>query len=106
MAEEKEFKYFRAPEKEDKTAIALEYKPEEPAPKVIASGRGYLADKILDVAQQEEIPVHQDETLTRSLEEVEIGAYIPQELYQVVAEVLVFVDAMDHIKEKVIDKKK
>lgn len=43
--------------------------------------------------------------MAKSLENIEIGEYIPPELYQVVAEVLVFVDAMDKIKGKVMDKK-
>lgn len=43
--------------------------------------------------------------MAKSLENIEIGEYIPTELYQVVAEVLVFVDAMDKIKGKVMDKK-
>lgn len=73
---------------------------------MIASGKGYLAEKIVETAEREQIPIHQDENLVGSLENVEIGAYIPPELYQVVAEVLVFVDSMDHIKEKVMDHKK
>ena len=80
-------------EKEKKTAVALEYTPGEQAPKVIASGRGYLADKIIDVAK--------DEKLARSLSVLDIGEYIPQELYSIVAEVLVFVDDMDKIQSKV-----
>ena len=82
-------------EKEKKTAVALEYTPGEQAPKVIASGRGYLADKIIDVA------IHKDEKLARSLSVLDIGEYIPQELYSIVAEVLVFVDDMDKIQSKV-----
>lgn len=106
MPEHDDFQYFRNPKKEKKTAVALEYEPMDKAPKVIASGRGFLADKILDVAKQEDIPVHRDEKLARSLQEIEIGEYIPQELYQVVADVLIFVDAMDKIKAKVMDKRK
>ena len=106
MPDNEEFQYFRNPKKERKTAIALEYEPTDKAPKVIASGQGYLAEKILDVAKQEDIPVHQDEQLARSLQEIEIGEYIPPELYQVVADVLIFVDAMDKIKAKVMDKQK
>lgn len=87
-----------------KSAIALEYEPDDAAPKVIASGRGHLADKIIDKAQEYDIPVHQDEKLAKSLGDIEIGDYIPKELYQVVAEVLVYVDAMDKIKGKVMDK--
>lgn len=84
-----------------KSAIALEYEPStDQAPKVIARGRGYLAEKILDKAQEYDIPVHKDEKLTSELEHLDIGEYIPKELYQVVAEVLVFVDSMDKVKEK------
>ena len=89
----------------DKSAVALEYTLHDKAPKVIASGKGYLAEKIIDKANEEDIPVHRDEKLAKSLENIEIGEYIPPELYQVVAEVLVFVDAMDKIKGKVMDKK-
>jgi len=88
----------------DKSAIALEYEKEDIAPKVIASGRGHLAEKIISAANEYDIPVHQDAKLAKSLSELEIGEYIPKELYQVVAEVLVYVDAMDKIKGKVMDK--
>lgn len=88
----------------DKSAIALEYETGDEAPKVIASGKGYLAEKILDKAEEYDIPIHKDKKLTSSLEQIEIGEYIPKELYQVVAEVLVYVDAMDKIKGKVMDK--
>jgi flagellar biosynthesis protein len=84
-----------------RTAVALSYEPEEEAPRVIASGRGYLADKIIQRAKEADIPVHQDEKLTQSLSKLDIGDMIPPELYEVVAEVLVFVDKMDRIKGKV-----
>ena len=90
----------------EKSAIALEYGADDIAPKVIASGKGYVAEKIIDVAGEHDIPVHKDAKLTKSLEKLEIGEYIPKELYQVVAEVLVYVDAMDKIKGKVMDKRK
>ena len=88
-------------EKEKKTAVALEYTPGEQAPKVIASGRGYLADKIIDVAKEENVPIHKDEKLASSLSVLDIGEYIAQELYSIVAEVLVFVDDMDKIQSMV-----
>ena len=84
--------------RQDKSAVALEYTLHDKAPKVVASGKGYLAE-------EEDIPIHQDAKLAKSLEDIEIGEYIPPELYHVVAEVLVFVDAMDKIKGKVMDKK-
>ncbi len=87
----------------DKTAVALEYNRNEKAPKVVASGRGYLAEKIVDKANEEDIPIHKDEKLAKDLSKLDIGDYIPPELYQVVAEVLVFVDTMDKIKGKIMD---
>lgn len=84
-----------------KTAVALSYEPNEAAPKVIASGRGYLADKIIAKAKEADIPLHQDAKLAETLSKLEIGDMIPPELYDVVAEILVFVDKMDKIKSKV-----
>ncbi len=87
--------------KKPKTAVALSYEPNEEAPKVIASGRGYLADKIIAKAKESDIPVHKDEKLAATLSKLEIGDMIPPELYEVVAEILIFVDKMDRIKTKV-----
>lgn len=87
-----------------KQAIALSYNPEEEAPKVIASGRGALAERIIEKAKEAEVPVHRDDSLADTLSRLEIGEMIPPELYEVVAEILVFVDAMDKIKAK-MDKK-
>lgn len=84
-----------------KQAIALEYNPEEDAPKVVASGRGILADKIIEKAKESNVPVHRDDKLADTLSRLEIGEMIPPELYEVVAEILVFVDAMDKLKGKI-----
>lgn len=87
-------------ENKRKVAIALEYNPEEQAPTVIATGRGVLADKIIAGAKEEDIPVYEDEKLAKTLSKLELGEMIPEELYGAVAEILVFVDRMDKIKEK------
>ena len=83
-----------------KQAIALSYDPGEDAPKVIASGKGALAERIIDKAREADVPVHQDDKLADTLSRLDIGEMIPPELYEVVAEILVFVDAMDKIKGK------
>lgn len=83
-----------------KQAIALEYNPEDAAPKVLASGTGALAERIIEGAKDNNIPVHEDSQLADTLSRLEIGDMIPPELYEVVAEILVFVDAMDKIKAK------
>ena len=84
----------------NKAAVALSYTPEEEAPKVVATGKGYLAEKILKTAKENEIPIHKDEKVAGVLSKLGVGEYIPQELYEVVAEILVFVDNMDNIKSK------
>ncbi len=81
-------------------AIALEYNPAENAPRVIASGRGVLAEKIIQKAKESDVPIHRDDKLADTLSRLEIGEMIPPELYEVVAEVLIFVDAMDKLKSK------
>lgn len=84
-----------------KTAVALTYDPAEAAPKIIASGKGYLAEKIIQKAKEADIPLHKDERLAGTLSKLDIGEMIPPQLYDVVAQILVFVDKMDRIKEKI-----
>ena len=86
--------------KKIKQAIALEYNPDEEAPKVIATGRGAVAERILERAKEADVPIHRDDRLADTLSRLEIGEMIPPELYEVVAEILVFVDAMDKIRAK------
>ena len=90
----------------DSQAVALSYQPGETAPKVVASGRGYIAEHIIETAREHEVPVHQDAKLAESLSVLDIGEYIPPELYGVVAKVLAYVDQMDKIKGKVLDERK
>lgn len=72
-----------------KTAIALEYNPElDGAPRVVATGRGEIADKILQIAQANHIPIREDPILAQALSLVDLEREIPSELYAVVAEVL------------------
>ena len=82
------------------TAVALAYEVGETAPKVVASGKGLVAQKIIDTAKENDVPLHADSKLAETLSNLEIGEEIPPELYEVVAEILVFVDAMDKIKAK------
>ena len=90
----------KKPKTKVRQAIALAYDPEETAPKVVASGRGAVADKIIEKAKENKVPLHADSKLADTLSRLEIGEMIPPELYEVVAEILVFVDAMDKIKAK------
>lgn len=86
--------------KNKKQAIGLSYDPVDDAPKVIASGTGVLAERIIEKAKEADVPIHRDDKLADTLSKLEIGDMIPPQLYEAVAEILVFVDRMDHIKEK------
>ena len=88
-------------EQKRKVSVALEYVPGEEAPKIIASGKGVLAEKIIERAKEADVPVYEDSKLANTLSKLEIGDMIPPELYSVVAEILVFVDDMDRLRCKV-----
>lgn len=88
-------------DKKVKQAVALEYDPADSAPRVIAMGRGAVAERIIEQAKKADVPVHKDEKLANTLSKLQIGDMIPPELYEVVAEILLFVDGMDKIKAKI-----
>jgi len=90
------------PKFRNKTAVAVSYHPDEPAPRIIASGKGYLADKIIKKAGENKIPLHKDDQLASTLSRLEVGDFIPPDLYEVVSEILLFVDDMDRIKKTVL----
>lgn len=76
-------------------AIALSYNEKNTAPKVIAKGSGYLADKIVSSAKQNSVPIYQNKTLAGMLMAVDIDREIPPDLYQAVAEILAYVYRVD-----------
>ncbi|MDR2561513.1 MAG: EscU/YscU/HrcU family type III secretion system export apparatus switch protein [Holophagales bacterium] len=74
------------------TAIALRYKTQHPfldaAPKLVAKGQGKLAERILELAKEHGIPIHQDSNLTAALAPLDVDTVIPPNLFQAVAIVL------------------
>ena len=74
--------------------------PGDAAPKILATGKGAVAERIIETAKEADVPTYKDGKLADTLSRLEIGDMIPPELYEVVAEILVFVDAMDKIKGK------
>ena len=77
-------------------AIALKYDQEKDlAPKVVAKGKGIIAENILEKAKELNIPVQKDPSLAELLGKLDINQAIPDELYSVVAEVFAFVYQLD-----------
>jgi len=71
-------------------AIALRYQGHG-APRVSAGGSGLTAERILEIAREHDVPVHEDPLLTQALAQIPVGEEIPESLYIAVAEVLAFV---------------
>jgi len=73
-------------------AVALKYdQKKNNAPKVIARGRGEMAEKIIEIAKKHHLPLYEDKNLVSILEALEVESEIPPELYRAVAEVLAFI---------------
>ncbi|MDQ7056654.1 MAG: EscU/YscU/HrcU family type III secretion system export apparatus switch protein [Persephonella sp.] len=76
----------------DKKAVALRYdRKKDNAPKVVAKGKGYIGEKIIQIAKENNIPIKEDPVLVEALSQVEINREIPPELYMAVAEILIFI---------------
>ncbi len=84
----------------DRKAVALKYeRGRDAAPKVTAKGRGAVADKILALAREHGIPIEKDTTLMEALYRLDLNEQIPEELYQIVAEILAFIYRMNALKK-------
>ncbi|MCL2573627.1 MAG: EscU/YscU/HrcU family type III secretion system export apparatus switch protein [Defluviitaleaceae bacterium] len=81
-----------------KKAVALQYKADYVAPKVVARGTGHMAQKIMDTAVDADVALYENPALVEQLTKVDLGDEIPPELYEVVAKILVFVDDLDKLE--------
>jgi flagellar biosynthesis protein len=73
------------------TAVALQYSDDLPAPIVLASGRGPLAEAIMRIARESGVTLVADPDLAASLIQLDVNTLIPESLYSAIAEILVFV---------------
>ena len=81
--------------REIKVAVALAYNESEIAPKVVAKGKGWMAEKIIEKAKESGVVLQENPLVVNALSSLEVGEEIPPELYGVVAEILAFVYNMD-----------
>ena len=73
-------------------AVALKYDvSKDRAPRVVARGRGAIAEKIMAIARENHVPLYEDQNLVQILEAFDLETEIPPELYRAVAEVLAFI---------------
>jgi flagellar biosynthesis protein len=78
-------------------AVALRYDPKEgdTAPRIVAKGSGFIAEQILRIAKENNIPLRQDAELTSALASLDLGSTVPPELFQAVAQILAFIYKMN-----------
>lgn len=95
MAEEKEKKQLNI--KYDDIAVAIKYAfgKQGEVPKVVASGRGLMAKKIVELAQENDVPLKENKALAESLTKVPVGVDIPDDLWGAMAEILAQVYQLD-----------
>ncbi|MDD3608909.1 MAG: EscU/YscU/HrcU family type III secretion system export apparatus switch protein [Halothiobacillaceae bacterium] len=84
-------------------AVALHYDGRG-APRVVAKGRGEVADKIMELARENDIPLHDDPQLCAILAKLELGSEIPESLYRAVAEVLSFALMLSGRQQEVLQR--
>ena len=79
-----------------KFATALKYDiQKDNAPIIIAKGQGVVAEKIINKAKENDIAIYEDEILAQKLKVLEMGQEIPSQLYEAVAEILLFISKVD-----------
>ena len=92
-----------------KEAIALTYNQEkDSSPRIIGKGKGKIADKIIELAKENNIPIQEDASLTELIGKLNINEAIPAELYAAVAEIFAFIYRIDREigKEQITSKDK
>jgi len=95
-------KDLRRKEQATKLAAAIKYDSlRDNAPKVSARGRGTIAEKIIELANESGIPIKNDPELVQILCKLQVDAEIPIELYQAIAEILAFVYSLNESQRTV-----
>ena len=77
-------------ERLNQKAVALKYDGADIAPIIVATGMGYMAERIVQTAIEQNVPVYEDNSLATLLSRLELGEEIPQELYQLVVDIYVY----------------
>lgn len=77
-------------------AVALAYEHGDFAPKVVASGRGIVAEQIIHTAMENDIFIHESKELVSLLMQVDLDDYVPEEMYRAIAEILAWIYELEH----------
>ena len=92
--------YYKNFQKNQKAVALGMEKNFDHAPKILSSGKGVMAEQILNIAKEHNIPIHQDADLVEILSVLEIDQYIPLEVYSVVAEIFTYIYEQNEKKKQ------
>lgn len=96
MIVSKHFNYIKRREERGPSAVAIRYDDQAgEQPKLVAQGRGAVAEKIIELASKEGIPMEEDADLLAVLLDTDLGDNVPPQLYAVMAEILLLVKEME-----------
>ena len=90
--------YFNQKRKKKKKSLSAEvirYEQGDKAPKVVAHGKGYVAEKIIALAKEHNVPMEQDASLVHHLLDIDLGDSVPPQLYADSAEILILREKME-----------
>jgi flagellar biosynthesis protein len=76
-------------------ASALHYEPGDAAPRVVASGSGLVAERIIAAAREAGVPVREDQALAQALAALDLGSAVPEAMWKAVAEALAWAYRLD-----------
>lgn len=82
------------------SAVALAYEAGDLAPRVVAKGKGLLAERIIALAKEHEVYVHESQALLGLLMQVELDTHIPPQLYQAIAEILAWLYQLEQGEQR------
>ncbi len=94
-------------EKSNLQAIAIKYdQSQKKAPTIVASGRGNVAKSILEIAEENDIPMMEDKDLAKLLSSLKLKSEIPVNLFKIIAEILAFIFYLERMAKKKLNIKK
>ena len=83
-------------------AVAIKYSKDLPAPFITSKGHGFVADQLLKIAKEYNIPIVKDDLLSETLYLMEPGEFIPEDVFEIVAEILVFIKETQELTQELI----
>ena len=92
---QKWFNQIRKRETNGPTAAVLKHQAKDQAPVIVASGKGYVAQQIIQKAMESDIPIQEDPMLVSHLIDMDLGDNIPPQLYSVIAEILIMLEELE-----------